>query len=400
MIKDKRIVIGVTGGIAAYKVAELTRILVKEGASARVAMTRNATKFVGPLTFEALSGKRVAWDMFDPSTEPIGHITWGQETDLIIIAPATANFIAKMAHGIADDFLSSIVLASTAKILVCPAMNTQMYLNPATQENIRLISERGCTVMKPGEGELACHTEGPGRLPPPDEIAWLAGILLAGGDLKGLKIVVTAGPTQEPVDPVRYISNRSSGKMGYAVARAAAQRGADVTLISGPVALTPPLSVETIQVRTTAEMRQAVLDRAGRSDVIVKAAAVSDYRPAEIAAQKIKKDDGPLTISMVKNPDILAELGALKKDNSCILVGFAAETEKLTGNAKEKLQRKNLDLIVANDVTRKDSGFEADTNQVQIIFRDGRVEDLPLMSKDSLADQILDRIVILRKKVQ
>jgi phosphopantothenoylcysteine decarboxylase/phosphopantothenate--cysteine ligase len=400
MIKDKRIVIGVTGGIAAYKVAELARLLVKEGADLRVAMTRNATKFVGPLTFEALSGNRVVWDMFDPSTEPIGHISWGQETDLIIIAPATANFIAKMAHGIADDFLSSIMLASTAKILVCPAMNTRMYLNQATQENIRLISERGCTVMRPDEGELACRTEGPGRLPAPDEIAWLAGILLSDGDLKGLRIMVTAGPTQEPVDPVRYITNRSSGKMGYAVARAAALRGAAVTLISGPVALTAPRAVETIQVRTAAEMRQAVLERAEVSDVIIKAAAVSDYRPSETAGQKIKKDDGTLTLNLVKNPDILAELGALKKGTSCILVGFAAETEKLTGNAKDKLLRKNLDLIVANDVTRKDSGFEADTNQVQIIYRDGRVEDLPLMPKDALADQILDRIVMLRKQAQ
>ena len=398
MIKDKRIVIGVTGGIAAYKAAELTRILVKKGACVRVAMTRNATKFVGPLTFEALSGNRAVWDMFDPSTEPIGHITWGQETDLIIIAPATANFIAKMAHGIADDFLSSIVLASTAKLLVCPAMNTRMYLNPATQENIRLISERGCTVMNPGEGELACRTEGPGRLPEPEEIAGLAGILLAEGDLKGMRIMVTAGPTQEPVDPVRYITNRSSGKMGYAIAGAAARRGADVTLISGPVALTPPPGVETLRVRTTAEMRQTVLDRAGRSDVVIKAAAVSDYRPGETADQKIKKDDGPLTLNLVKNPDILAELGASKKGSGCILVGFAAETERLTDNAKEKLRKKNLDLIVANDVTRKDSGFESDTNQVQIIYRDGRVEDLPLLSKDALADQILDRVVMLRRK--
>jgi phosphopantothenoylcysteine decarboxylase/phosphopantothenate--cysteine ligase len=398
MIKDKRIVIGVTGGIAAYKVAELVRILVREGASVRVAMTRNATKFVGPLTFEALSGNRVVWDMFDPSTEPIGHISWGQETDLMIIAPATANFIAKMAHGIADDFLSSIVLASTAKILVCPAMNTRMYLNPATQENLRLISERGCAVMKPGEGELACHTEGPGRLPGPDEIAGLARLLLTDQDLNGLRVIVTAGPTQEPLDPVRYITNRSSGKMGYAIAGAAAIRGATVTLISGPVALTPPAGVEFQQVRTAEEMRKAVLDRSSRTDVIIKAAAVSDYRPVETAAQKIKKNEGDLTLKLVKNPDILAELGASKKDSHLILAGFAAETEKLTGNAKEKLRRKNLDLIVANDVTRKDSGFESDTNQVQIIYRDGRVEDLPLMSKDALADQLLDRIIMLRKK--
>jgi phosphopantothenoylcysteine decarboxylase / phosphopantothenate---cysteine ligase len=398
MIKDKRIVIGVTGGIAAYKVAELVRILVREGASVRVAMTRNATKFVGPLTFEALSGNRVVWDMFDPSTEPIGHIAWGQETDLMIIAPATANFIAKMAHGMADDFLSSIVLASTAKILVCPAMNTRMYLNPATQENLRLISERGCAVMKPGEGELACHTEGPGRLPGPDEIAGLARILLTDQDLNGLRVIVTAGPTQEPIDPVRYITNRSSGKMGYAIAGAAAIRGATVTLISGPVALTPPAGVEFQQVRTAEEMRKAVLDRSSRTDVIIKAAAVSDYRPVETAPQKIKKNEGDLTLKLVKNPDILAELGASKKDSHLILAGFAAETEKLTGNATEKLMRKNLDLIVANDVTRKDSGFESDTNQVQIIYRDGRMEDLPLMSKDALADQLLDRIIMLRKK--
>ena len=398
MIKEKRIVIGITGGIAAYKAAELVRILVKEGASVRVAMTCNATKFVAPLTFEALSGNKAVWDMFDPSTEPIGHITWGQETDLMIIAPATANFIAKMAHGIADDFLSSIALASTAKILVCPAMNTQMYLNPATQENLRLISSRGCTVMKPGEGELACRTEGPGRLPSPEEIAGLARILLTEQDLKGLKIIVTAGPTQEPVDPVRYITNRSSGKMGYAIAGAAAMRGATVTLISGPVALTPPAGVEFHQIRTAEEMRQAVLPAAGRSDVIIKAAAVSDYRPSETALQKIKKDEGALTLNLIKNPDILAELGASKKDSTFILAGFAAETEKLTTNATEKLRKKNLDLIVANDVTGKGSGFESDTNKVQIIYRDGRVEDLPLMSKDALADQLLDRIIMLRKK--
>jgi len=398
MIKDKKIVLGVTGGIAAYKAAELVRILVKDGAAIRVAMTRNAVKFVAPLTFEALSGNKVVWDMFDPSTEPIGHITWGQEADLVIIAPATANFIAKMAHGIADDFLSSMALASTAKILVCPAMNTQMYLNPATQENIRKLSERGCTVMKPGEGELACHTEGPGRLPGPEEIAGLARILLTEHDLTGTRILVTAGPTQEPVDPVRYITNRSSGKMGYAIAGAAAMRGASVTLISGPVSLTPPAGVEIHQVRTTEEMRQAVLTCAGQSDVIIKAAAVSDYRPGETAPQKIKKDEGALTLNLIKTPDILAELGIIKKDSHFMLVGFAAETEKLTSNAVEKLRRKNLDIIVANDVTRKDAGFESDTNLVQIIYRDGRVEDLPLMSKDALANELLDRITILRKK--
>jgi phosphopantothenoylcysteine decarboxylase / phosphopantothenate---cysteine ligase len=399
MIKGKRIVLGVTGGIAAYKAAELVRILVKDGAAVRVAMTPNATKFVAPLTFEALSGNKVVWDMFDPSTDSIGHISWGQETDLMIIAPATANFIAKMANGIADDFLSSVALASTAKILVCPAMNTQMFLHPATQENILRLSERGCTVMKPGEGELACHTEGPGRLPGPEEIAGLARILLTEQDLTGVRILITAGPTQEPVDPVRYISNRSSGKMGYAVAGAGAMRGASVTLISGPVSLTPPSGVEFHQIRTAGEMREAVLARAGMSDIIIKAAAVSDYRPGETAPQKIKKDEGALTLHLVRNPDILSELGEVKEDSHFILVGFAAETEKLTTNATEKLRRKNLDMIVANDVTRKDSGFESDTNLVQVIYKDGLVEDLPLMSKDALANELLDRINTLRKKI-
>jgi phosphopantothenoylcysteine decarboxylase / phosphopantothenate---cysteine ligase len=398
MIKGKRIVIGVTGGIAAYKAAELVRLIVKEGASVRVAMTSNATKFIAPLTFEALSGNRVVWDMFDPSTDYIGHISWGQETDLMIIAPATANFIAKMAHGIADDFLSSVALASTARMLVCPAMNTQMYINPATQENLRLLSERGVTVMKPGEGELACHTEGPGRLPQPEEITRLARQLLTGQDLSGIRMLVTAGPTQEPVDPVRYITNRSSGKMGYAIAEAAAMRGAAVTLISGPTSLVRPDCLEFHQVRTAEEMRQAVLSCSGRSDVIIKAAAVSDYRPSETAPQKIKKDQGSLTLNLIKNTDILAELGEAKKNSHFILVGFAAETEKLMSNAAEKLHKKNLDIIVANDVTRKDSGFDTDTNLVKIIYKDGRVEDLPMMSKHDLANELLDRIMKLRRQ--
>jgi phosphopantothenoylcysteine decarboxylase / phosphopantothenate---cysteine ligase len=399
MIKGKRIVLGVTGGIAAYKAAELVRLLVKEGATVRVAMTHNATKFVAPLTFEALSGNRVVWDMFDSSTDSIGHISWGQETDLMIIAPATANFIAKIAHGIADDFLSSVVLASTARILVCPAMNTQMYLNPATQENLRHLSERGINIMKPAEGELACHTEGPGRLPPPEEIAVFARQLLTDQDLADVRILVTAGPTQEPVDPVRYLTNRSSGKMGYAITAAAAMRGAAVTLISGPTALAPPACTKFHLVKTAEEMRQAVISAANTSDVIIKAAAVSDYRPTDAAPQKIKKDEGTFTINLTKNPDILAELGEIKKSSSFTLVGFAAETEKVTSNAAEKLRKKNLDMIVANDVTRKDSGFDTDTNLVQIIYRDGHMEDLPLMSKDDLANELLNRIIQLRKQL-
>ena len=395
-MKDKKIIVGITGGIAAYKAAELVRILVKAGAETRVAMTANATRFISPLTLEALSGNRVVSDMFNPETHPIAHITWGQDADLVIIAPATANFIAKMAHGIADDFLSTMVLASTAKILVCPAMNSRMYMNSVTQENIKRIAERGCVVMEPGEGELACHTEGPGRLPGPEEIAEQARMMLTEQDLSGLRVLVTAGPTIEPMDPVRYISNRSTGKMGYALARTAAMRGASVTLISGPTALTPPRGVKFRGVKSAEEMKEAVFDCLGDSDVIIKAAAVSDYRPRDRSARKIKKGADSLSIDLVKNPDILLELGKAKGKAGYILVGFAAETEDILTNATEKLRDKNLDIIVVNDITREDAGFESDTNLVKIIHRDGTREDLPLMSKDEVAGQLLDRIKTLR----
>jgi phosphopantothenoylcysteine decarboxylase/phosphopantothenate--cysteine ligase len=396
-MRDKKIIVGVTGGIAAYKAAELVRILVKAGAETRVAMTSNATRFISPLTLETLSGNKVISEMFDPGTHPIAHITWGQESDLIIIAPATANFIAKMAHGLADDFLSTMVLASTARILVCPAMNSRMLTNPVTQENIKRIAERGYVVMEAGEGELACHTEGPGRLPDPEEIAEQARMMLAGRDLPGLKLLVTAGPTIEAMDPVRFISNRSTGRMGYALARAAAMRGASVTLISGPTSLHPPLGVKFRGVMSAEEMREAVFDCLGDMDVIIKAAAVSDYRPREISARKIKKGAASLSIDLVKNPDILSELGKAKAGSNYILVGFAAETEDILNNAMEKLRDKNLDFIVVNDITREDSGFKSDTNLAKIIYRDGSREDLPLMSKDEVAGQILDRIKTLRE---
>ena len=391
----KKIVIGVTGGIAAYKAAELVRLMVKEDALTSVAMTINAAGFVSPLTFEALSGNRVIWDMFGQEGTGIEHISWGQEADLIIIAPATANFIAKIAHGIADDFLSTMVLAATAGILICPAMNSRMFLNPATQNNINLLKERGFTVMEPGEGQLACHSEGPGRLPEPEAIMEQAQVLLSQKDLSGLKILVTAGPTIEPIDPVRFISNRSTGKMGYAIAGAAVRRGASVTLVSGPVALPPPYGVTMRGVKTAEEMRQAVFDSRGNCDIIIKAAAVSDYRPKETAKQKIKKGEDSLSIELTKNPDILAQLGNSKGEFPCILVGFAAETEELLKNAKVKLKAKNLDMIVANDVSRKDTGFEADTNAVKIIYGNGKVEDSPLMKKVEVADLILDRVKIL-----
>ena len=396
-MKDKKIIVGVTGGIAAYKTAELVRLLVKADAITRVAMTKNATRFVTPLTFEALSGNRVIWDMWAREGHGIDHITWGQGADLIIIAPATANFVSKVSHGIADDFLSTMVLAATARILVCPSMNSRMFMNPAVQDSLRVLKERGLTVMEPGEGELACHTDGPGRLPEPEEIVEHAWILISKQDLSGLRILVTAGATAEPIDPVRYITNRSSGKMGYALARAARRRGASVTLVSGPTSLMPPYGVVFRTVKTAEEMRQSVFEARPGCDIIIKAAAVSDYRPKDSARHKIKKGPESLALDLVKTPDILAQLGKTKKDFPCVLVGFAAETEDLLANAKEKLRAKNLDMIVANDVSRNDAGFATDTNVVKMIYGDASVEDLPLMTKDEVADLILDRIKSLIK---
>lgn len=396
-MKGKKIIVGVTGGIAAYKSAELVRLLVKEEANTFVAMTANAARFVSLLTFEALSRNRVVSGMFDRGTAPLDHISWGQEADLVIIAPATANFIGKLSNGLADDFLSTMVLASTAKILVCPSMNSQMFANPAVQDNIMRLSERGYVVMEPTEGELACNTEGKGRLPNPEEIAEKARFLLSDKDLTGLKVVVTAGPTIEPLDPVRYISNRSTGRMGYAVAKAAGRRGASVTLVSGPTTLAPPYGVTLYKVNTALEMYRTVLDHSAEADVIIKAAAVSDYRPRERADQKIKKGAGSMTIDLEKTPDILAELGRIKESSKPILVGFAAETEDLLANAMEKLQRKNVDMIVANDVSREDAGFATETNIVKILYRDGTQEDLPLMKKDDVADHLLDKIMAVKE---
>jgi len=397
-VKGKKIVVGISGGIAAYKVAELVRLLMKAEVYTQVAMTSNGARFVTPLTFEALSGNKVLWDMFSQEGPGMEHITWGQDSDLIIIAPATANFIAKMAHGIGDDFLSTMVLAATAKVLVCPSMNSQMFANPAVQDNLRLLRDRGVTVMEPVEGQLACNTEGPGRLPEPAAILEQTEILLSPQDLSGLKILVTAGATIEPIDPVRYITNRSTGKMGYALARASKRRGAAVTLVSGPAALEPPYGVTFHAVKTAEDMRQAVFDGCAGCDIIIKAAAVSDYRPREIARQKIKKGADSLSLDLVKNPDILAQLGAKKKESPCILVGFAAETEALLSHAKEKLAAKNLDMIVANDVSRGDAGFESDTNIVKMIFEDGTTEDSSLMSKDEVANLVLDRAKALLEK--
>jgi len=395
-VKDKKVLLGVTGGIAAYKAAELVRLLIKADLRVEVAMTESATWFVAPLTFETLSGNRVITRMFGRDETPMDHIRCGQDADLIIIAPATANIIGKMAHGIGDDFLSTCMLAATATTLICPAMNDRMFLNPAVRDNLALLQKRGAIVMSPESGELACGSDGPGRLPDPSDILEQALILLSEQNLKGLKILVTAGPTTEYIDPVRYITNRSSGKMGYALARAALQRGAKVVLISGPTALKPPAGVIHCPVKTAEEMRQAVFDHRDGCHVIIKAAAVSDYRPKKTAQQKVKKGAEALALDMVKNPDILALLGQTKKDHPCILVGFAAETQNLLENAQKKIAAKNLDMIVANDVSRTDAGFGTDTNAVKIIYADGRVENSPLMGKIAVAHLILDRAKALK----
>ncbi|MFO7986890.1 MAG: bifunctional phosphopantothenoylcysteine decarboxylase/phosphopantothenate--cysteine ligase CoaBC [Desulfatiglandaceae bacterium] len=395
-MKGKKILVGVTGGIAAYKAAELVRLLVKAGVHTRVAMTTAATRFVTPLTFEALSGNRVVEAMFDPKTRPLDHITWGQNADLIIIAPATADIIAKMAHGIADDFLSTCILAATAKIMICPSMNSRMFMNPATQHNLDQLRERNIFVMDPGTGDLACGTEGPGRFPEPEHIVEQARNILSKKDLSEMKILVTAGPTIEPMDPVRFITNRSSGRMGHALARAAARRGAEVILVSGPTSLPCPSGLTFLAVKTAQEMRDAVFQNLAGCDMIIKAAAVSDYRPASAAVQKIKKGAERVSLELIRTPDILAELGSKKTESGFVLIGFAAETEDLMANARDKLTSKHLDMIVANDVSQGDAGFETDTNRVKLVFKDGSVDDIQLMTKDEVADLVLDKAKALK----
>ncbi len=391
-IHGKNIVLGVCGGIAAYKSAELLRLLTKNGASVRVMMTRNAGAFVGPVTFEALSGKPACIDLFD-RTDPdasIRHIEWAQEAHGVVIAPATASMVAKYAHGLADDALSTFLLAVTCPVVVCPSMNTDMYLSPPVQRNLEMLKADGHLVLEPGAGELACGTVGPGSLPEPPLILDRLTSLLTRKDLEGRKVLVTAGPTREPIDPVRFITNPSSGKMGYAVARAAEHRGASVVLVSGPTCLDDPPNIRIVRVRTAQEMARAVFEEMGDADVIVKSAAVGDYRVRETAAHKIKKTADELTLSLVKNDDILMALGERKTRQ--FLVGFAAETRDLQENAREKLARKNLDMIVGNLVGQPSSGFGTDTNRVTLFYPDGQAEPLEEMEKDAVAHIILDRV--------
>ncbi len=391
-LKNKHIVLGVTGGIAAYKSVELLRLLKKEGAEVRVIMTANACWFVGPLTFKALSGHPVCTGLFENNDDAsIRHIDWAREADTVVIAPATANIIAKIANGIADDVLSTFLLAVTSPVLVCPSMNTHMYQSKSVQRNLEKLKDDGFYILEPAAGELACGTTGPGRLPDPGDILDRLKACLAPKDLEGKRVLVSAGPTHEPIDPVRFISNPSSGKMGYAIARAAEHRGAEVTLVAGPNALADPVNVNLIRVQTADEMARAVYGHMQNVHVILKAAAVSDYKPKEKAVRKIKKHEDEMTLLLEKNQDILKELGRMKK--SQVLVGFAAETEDLETNAVKKLKEKKLDIIVANLVGKSGSGFSADTNTVTFFYKNGKKESLPTMEKEAVAHILLDRIV-------
>lgn len=392
MLTGKVIILGVTGGIAAYKSAELVRLLVKQGAAVHVIMTEAAREFVAPLTFQTLSMNPVHCDMFNLIEEQeIGHISLADRADLFIIAPATANVIGKLACGIADDLLTTTVMATRAPVLLAPAMNVNMYRNTIFQENMDRLRRHGYLFAEPAKGFLACGWEGEGRLQEPAVICEEAVVALSSKDLRGETVLVTAGPTREELDPIRYISNHSSGKMGYAIARAARRRGARVVLVSGPVCLEPPHGVETVQVTSAEEMREAALKAFNNATVVIKAAAVADYRPESRAEAKIKKKDTALQLQLVKNPDILAEMGQAKGDR-CV-VGFAAETAGLVENAVKKLAEKKLDMVIANDVSREGAGFGVDTNIVKILSSDGSAEDLPLMSKEKLADVILDRVL-------
>lgn len=391
-LDGKQIVVGVSGGIASYKAPELIRILKKSGANIRVIMTANAGKFVGAVTFEALSGQDVCGDLFDGShSGAIRHIEWAETADAVVIAPATANIIGKLANGIADDALSTFMLAVTSPKIICPSMNTHMYESLPVQRNLRILEEDGYAIVEPDEGELACGTTGAGRLPDPQFIADRLVSRMFPKDLAGRKVLVTAGPTREAIDPVRYISNHSSGKMGYAVARAAEHRGADVTLVSGPSTLPPPAGIRITRIESARDMADAVFDHAEQADIIIKVSAVADYHPDTVSEHKLKKTDDVARLTLSKNPDILKELGARKKNQ--FLVGFAAETRDLDDNAVEKMNQKNLDMIAGNLVGDPTSGFGTDTNQVTLYFRDGKREPLPVLTKDEVAHILLDRIL-------
>ncbi len=397
-LEGKTVVLGVTGGIAAYKSCEVVSRLRKQGAQVFVIMTKNACQFVAPMTFETLSNNPCVNDTFErPERWEVEHVALAKKADLFLIAPATANIMAKMAHGIADDMLSTTVLATKAPVLLAPAMNTGMWTNEATQENLRILKARGVMTIGPEGGLLACGDVGAGRMSEPvDIVSRCVKLLSVQHDLEGLRVLVTAGPTREPLDPVRFITNRSSGKMGYAIAEAAQKRGAHVTLVSGPVSIPAPGGVAMVSVQSTEDLLQQMTELAPQQDIIIQAAAPADYRAETVAPQKMKKNGNKgLTLKLVPTPDVARAVGELKQKDQT-LVGFAAETENLADNAQKKLDSKNLDMIVANDVTKPGAGFDVDTNIAMLITR-GKQTELPLMSKRALADAILDRVLELRR---
>ncbi|MBQ2028098.1 MAG: bifunctional phosphopantothenoylcysteine decarboxylase/phosphopantothenate--cysteine ligase CoaBC [Clostridia bacterium] len=397
-LEGKTVVLGVTGGIAAYKSCEVVSRLRKQGAQVFVIMTKNACQFVAPMTFETLSNNPCVNDTFErPERWEVEHVALAKKADLFLIAPATANIMAKMAHGIADDMLSTTVLATKAPVLLAPAMNTGMWTNEATQENLRILKARGVMTIGPEGGLLACGDVGAGRMSEPvDIVSRCVELLSVQHDLEGLRVLVTAGPTREPLDPVRFITNRSSGKMGYAIAEAAQKRGAHVTLVSGPVSIAAPGGVAMVSVQSTEDLLQQMTELAPQQDIIIQAAAPADYRAETVAPQKMKKNGNKgLTLKLVPTPDVARAVGELKQKDQT-LVGFAAETENLADNAQKKLDSKNLDMIVANDVTKPGAGFDVDTNIAMLITR-GKQTELPLMSKRALADAILDRVLELRR---
>lgn len=391
VIRGKKIILGVTGGIAAYKSCELVRSLVREGASVQVIMTQNAMEFVTPLTLQTLSGNPVASKTFDIGWESeIGHITLADSADLIVIAPATASFIGKIASGIADTLLTNVILATLSPVIICPAMNVNMYKNQAVQENLERLGKRGFIIVEPSEGSLACGWEGKGRLPEIPDIVNEIEKTLKPKDFLGERVLVTAGPTREYIDSVRFISNPSSGRMGYALANEGLLRGAEVVLVSGKTSLTPPKGARVIDVVSAGDMYESVMEHLDWSTIVIKAAAVGDYTPSERESRKIKKNDSGMTLSLKRTKDILEEVGG--KKNGRFVVGFAAETENLLENAKEKLKRKNADLFVANDVSLTGAGFESESNIVHLVYPGGKTEELPGEAKTEIAGKVFDKI--------
>jgi phosphopantothenoylcysteine decarboxylase / phosphopantothenate---cysteine ligase len=407
IVRGKKVALGISGGIAAYKAAEVLRGLQKAGCIVRVAMTARACEFISPLTFRALSGEHVIVDDYAPDNpDPIAHITFSQTVDLLLIAPATANIIGKFANGVADDFLTSTYLASTASVLIAPAMNTSMWKHPATQRNVQRLKLDGVFFIEPDAGEMACGTIGPGRLSEPDRIVAAALHILqttnaaVNQDLVDEKVLITVGATREALDPVRFLSNNSSGRMGFAIAEAAKRRGAKVTIVAAATTAVSPDQIEIIRVFSASEMHAAVMNELSKATIFIGAAAVADYRPIQSAQQKIKKTDREITLRFERTKDILADVAALKRDGQ-LVIGFAAETENILANAREKLRRKNLDAIVANDVTREGVGFDTPTNEVTVISRDRKAPiHVPLMPKTDVANIILDEAVRLRARVK